>query len=302
MSTPAVAYYRRSTDRQEQSIPDQRKAVEAYAAEHEYKIIREYVDDAVSGTGVAGRAGFLRMIADAEAGDFEAALVYDLSRFGRMDNDETGHYRWMLRERGVEVVYTQDDLGEGDVAEIVRPIMQHQKHKFVVDMSRDIARGMVSTAGDGRRVGGRAPYGFTRAEVDRDGNVVRVLEVGDRKGRDEHQTTLVLGDTEKVAVIKGIFREFLAGKGYRMIALDLNARGIPSVKGNGWAATTIREIVMNAAYTGDSVWNKRPKGKFYEVNGGKPERCPRRRGQRVRRNDAAEWVVRRDAHPAVIGR
>ena len=41
----AVGYVRRSTDRQEQSIPDQKKALEAYAAEHGLRLGKYYVDD-----------------------------------------------------------------------------------------------------------------------------------------------------------------------------------------------------------------------------------------------------------------
>ena len=40
----AVGYLRRSTDRQEQSIPDQRKAIERYAAEHDFELTRFFVD------------------------------------------------------------------------------------------------------------------------------------------------------------------------------------------------------------------------------------------------------------------
>jgi DNA invertase Pin-like site-specific DNA recombinase len=47
---PAVAYLRCSTDEQtEQSIPAQRQAIQRYAAEKGYRIIREYVDDGISG-------------------------------------------------------------------------------------------------------------------------------------------------------------------------------------------------------------------------------------------------------------
>jgi DNA invertase Pin-like site-specific DNA recombinase len=38
---PAVAYLRRSTEKQEQSIGDQRLEVVRYAEEHGYEIIRE---------------------------------------------------------------------------------------------------------------------------------------------------------------------------------------------------------------------------------------------------------------------
>jgi hypothetical protein len=49
----AVAYVRRSTDRQEQSIADQRAAIEAYAVERGFELLRYYVDDAISGSTAA---------------------------------------------------------------------------------------------------------------------------------------------------------------------------------------------------------------------------------------------------------
>ena len=64
--TPAVAYLRRSTDRQEQSIGDQRKAIEYHAAEHGFDLLDYYVDDAISGTSSEERKAFLKLIEDAE--------------------------------------------------------------------------------------------------------------------------------------------------------------------------------------------------------------------------------------------
>jgi DNA invertase Pin-like site-specific DNA recombinase len=52
-------YVRRSTDRQEQSIPDQKEALEKYAAEHGLRLAKFYVDDAISGTSTLGRRAFL---------------------------------------------------------------------------------------------------------------------------------------------------------------------------------------------------------------------------------------------------
>lgn len=57
---------RRSTDRQEQSIADQEKALEAYAAEHGLRLVKFYIDDAISGTSTLGRQAFQQMIKDAE--------------------------------------------------------------------------------------------------------------------------------------------------------------------------------------------------------------------------------------------
>ena len=63
----AVGYARRSTDLQERSIPDQQAYVEKWAVEHRYRIIRWYVDDAISGASTRGRDQFEQMIADALA-------------------------------------------------------------------------------------------------------------------------------------------------------------------------------------------------------------------------------------------
>ncbi len=59
----AVGCLRRSTDRQEQSIPDQKRAIERHAAEHGLRLLRFYTDDAISGTSTVRRRAFLAMIA-----------------------------------------------------------------------------------------------------------------------------------------------------------------------------------------------------------------------------------------------
>lgn len=62
VSQGAVGYLRRSTDRQEQSIPDQRKAIERYAAERGLELARFFVDDAISGTSATRRPAFQEMV------------------------------------------------------------------------------------------------------------------------------------------------------------------------------------------------------------------------------------------------
>ena len=108
----AVGYVRRSTNRQEQSIQDQKKALETYAAEHSLKLVEFYVDDAITGTSTLGRRAFQQMIQDAQktSRPFDKIIVYDVKRFGRVDNDEAGYYRHILRTNGVEVLYVSENF------------------------------------------------------------------------------------------------------------------------------------------------------------------------------------------------
>jgi site-specific DNA recombinase len=74
---PPVAYYRALTDKQDTSVADQQKAVQQYAAERGYHILREYADDGISGDEAEKCVDFLRMLGDAQQrGDFKAILCW----------------------------------------------------------------------------------------------------------------------------------------------------------------------------------------------------------------------------------
>ena len=112
---PAVAYLRRSTDRQEQSIGDQRNEITRFASEHGYDLIDEYVDDAISGTSADQRPAFQQMIAEANSGRFKAVIVWNSDRFSRGDVTETEHYRYLLRKAGVTLLSVTED-GRGSAS------------------------------------------------------------------------------------------------------------------------------------------------------------------------------------------
>ncbi|OHB55208.1 MAG: hypothetical protein A2Y12_09285 [Planctomycetes bacterium GWF2_42_9] len=158
----AVGYVRRSTDRQEQSIPDQKKAIEAYASENGFVFLRFYIDDAISGTSTVGRKSFLQMIADAESNsrDFDFILVYDVKRFGRVDNDEAGYYRHKLRMKGVDVRYVTENFNGDTTDDLLRPVKQWQARQESKDLSKVTIRGLLSKVDGGWWMGGTPPYGY----------------------------------------------------------------------------------------------------------------------------------------------
>jgi DNA invertase Pin-like site-specific DNA recombinase len=80
----AVAYYRISTS--DQNIDNQRRAIAKYARINNFRIIREYVDEGVSGSiPPLKRIGFSSLVKDLEEGRLRprVVLVYEVSRIGR---------------------------------------------------------------------------------------------------------------------------------------------------------------------------------------------------------------------------
>lgn len=340
----AVGYLRRSTDRQEQSIPDQRRAVERHCDERGLALLRCYTDDAVSGTSTAGRKAFQRMMEDAQGDgrDFTTVVVYDVKRFGRVDNDEAGYYRHLLRQRGVEVLYVTENFNGDGTDDLLRPVKQWQAREESKDLSRVTIRGLLSKSATGHWMGGAPPYGYdlryessageflftlryladgSKRMLDERGAVTRALERGATiaVSRRDH-CRLTPGEPARVAVVREVFAMYVdEGMGYKAIADRLNARGVAPARGPAWSGrysglwsmTTVRAILTNPAYRGDVVWNRRTDARFHRIAGGRAV-CRNGSGsgggvasgggRRLEHNDKADWIVARDAHEPLIDR
>ena len=332
---PAVGYLRRSTDRQEQSIGDQRKAILRYAEEHGYEIVQWYVDDAISGTSADERKAFLQLIGDAGMPDcpFRYVLTYSVSRFSRGDNDEAGYYRFQLRKAGVEVVYVSEGFNGDDSDDLLRPVKQWQARQESKELSKVTIRGLLSRSSGGWWSGGQPPYGYdlaycasdgrflmtvrygddlSKRVLDEEGNVTRVVPRRERLTfTKSDRCRLVPSTPERVAVIRSIFSWYVTqGLGFKGIADRLNQQGVPSPRGGrwsqqhraGWAMTTVRDMLRNPAYAGDSVWNRQSFAKFHRIQQGKavPRRVTPGAGPDL--NSPDDWVVVKDAHLALISR
>src|SRR3546814_5451914 len=80
-----------STEHQKYSTDNQSAEIREYAERRGFEIVRTYADKGKSGLGIKGRSSLQQLLADIDKGnaDFEAVLVYDVSRWGRFqDPDE----------------------------------------------------------------------------------------------------------------------------------------------------------------------------------------------------------------------
>ena len=159
----AVLYLRMSDERQEHSVPAQRQELLRYAEKHGYQVLREYLDEAISGDDTGRRVGFLRMREDAQQGEFTVVLCWDQDRFGRFDPIEGGYWILPFRNAGVRLeTIAQGKIDWTDFAgRLIYLVQQEGKHAYLRDLSRNVTRGFLNAAKDGRGgTGGRAPTGY----------------------------------------------------------------------------------------------------------------------------------------------
>jgi DNA invertase Pin-like site-specific DNA recombinase len=335
---PAVGYAPWSTDRQEQSLGDQRKAVEAYAQKAGYDILDWYTDYAISGAGADDRAAFLRMIQDAQQSNrpFDYILVYDVRRFGRLDNDETGHYRYLLRKAGAEVVYVAENFNGDDTDDLLLPVKQWQARQGIRDLSKVTLRRLLSKADGGSWMGGTPPFGYdlayhnargeflmilrfmpdgTKQVLNEKGELQRVVERGNRLlASKQDRARLVPSTPERVEIIQNTFQWYVRdGLGFKSIADRLNTVGAPSPR-NGcwsamhsrdWAMTTIRDLLMNPAYAGEPAQGEDQQYPR-QHHGGQPgsrQRAHRRTEEGTSPSSSVKTILERflEGHPSGMG-
>ncbi|WP_286764253.1 MULTISPECIES: recombinase family protein [Rhodopirellula] len=277
----AVAYYRRSTKKQEASIEDQRTAVEAYAKQNGYKISFEYVDDGISGDATEKRVEFLRMRDHASSGNFDVVLCWDQDRFGRFDSLEAGHWCYPFRQAGVRIVTVNN--GPIDWSDFTGRMMysmqQEAKHQYLQDLSRNVLRGQIEAAKAGSWIGS-PPYAYR-------------IEGGSKNKR------LVPGDPVHVATVRRIFHEYVEEqRTLTDIARRLTADGILSSGGSKqWKPTAVRVILANPAYTGLFRSNTHSYSKYHGYRDGQIAK-----GGRRGPNDESDWIVFEDHHPPLVGK
>ena len=77
-----------STDLQQFSTENQLDTIRRYAEQRDYQIIRVFEDSGRSGLSIDGRDGLNSLMLEVQFGtaDFQAILVYDVSRWGRFQD------------------------------------------------------------------------------------------------------------------------------------------------------------------------------------------------------------------------
>lgn len=195
---PAAEYVRMSTDHQKYSTENQSDAIRAYAERHGMEIVRTYSDAGKSGLKMEGRKALRKLIDDVESGaaDFQAILVYDVSRWGRFQNtDESGYYEFICSDKGIAVHYCaeQFDNDGSPVSTIVKGVKRAMAGEYSRELSAKVFAGQCRLIELGFRQGGMAGYGLRRMRINENGVPQGILKAGEHKSIQTDRVILVPG-------------------------------------------------------------------------------------------------------------
>lgn len=288
--TKAAEYVRMSTEHQKYSTDNQSAEIRRYAERKGFEIVRTYADAGKSGLRLDGRTALKRLLNDIdnEKADFEAVLVYDVSRWGRFqDPDEAAHYELHCKRAGIHIHYCAEQFeNDGSVgSSIIKTVKRAMAGEYSRELSVKVFAGQSRLIGLGYRQGGAPGFGLRRMLIDESGDHKGTLERGQQKSITTDRVILVPGPEQEVETVKDIYRWFLKDEHSEVqIAKTLNDRGIRTDLGRAWTRGTIHQILINDKYAGNNVWGRTS----FKL-----------KGERIR-NDPDEWIRSDGAFDAII--
>jgi len=258
----AAQYVRMSTDLQQYSIENQKAAIQQYAQQHGFVVVRTYADAGRSGVVLKHRGALTELLKDVLDGNagYRAILVYDVSRWGRFqDADEGAHYEFLCKTAGIPIHYCAE-LFPND-GTLPSAIFKALKRTMAAEYSRELGVKVLSAqkrlAQLGFRMGGTPGYGLRRMLILPDGTRKQELRVGDHKGLATDRVILIPGPKKEVECVRTMFSLAMKTEvSLSEIARSLNQQGSPYIGGRPWATASVGRTLRNPKYVGCNVWGK----------------------------------------------
>ena len=268
------------------SIQTQKTLLTQYCSDHHIAIGGYYCDDGWSGTNF-DRPNFKRMLDDIESGNINMVIVKDLSRFGREYAQMGMYIEHYFEEKGVRFISVAENIdSKNGIDNLVLPFTNVINSFYARQASSKTKAAHRARAKAGMFIGSRAPFGYQK-------------DPGDR-----HKLII---DPPAADVVREIFQMFADGIGYVRMTKILRERSIlnpqayfnqnnPDYYKNSdywrkpfdWHATSIRAILNNRVYLGQTVFGRtKTKGFFDKTRIAAPEE---------------EWVIAEDTHEPIITR
>ena len=213
----AIAYYRFSSHAQsDASIQQQRDAAQKYAAGHGLQIIKEYKDEAISGT-TDQRPGFQLMLA--EIGEIKpgALIIWKSDRLGR-DRYDLAIAKKYIRDAGCTIHYIAEPIaGDAPESALTEGVLENMAEYYSRQLRTNIKRGHLYNAQNCLYNGHKT----LRASA----------------GVRQRQRYII--DPVTAPFVQKIFENYAAGKPTVDIAKELNSLGVTTTRGKPFTVNSL---------------------------------------------------------------
>lgn len=215
------------------------------------RTITEIYAEVVSGDSIAARPEMQRLMADVEAGKYEAVHVMEVERLARGDSLDQGLVARVFKYSGTKIItplkiYDPEDEFDEEYFEF----SLYMSRRELKTITRRQQRGRVASVMEGKWPANKAPYGYRRVKL-------------------EGQKGWTLEPVEEEAeVVRNMFRWYTDGFseqdgsarriGVSLIVRRLNDGGAKPRGGGDWTPSVVREMLRNPAYAGWVRWGHRP--------------------------------------------
>lgn len=243
---------REDGDKQEsESIGNQRKILQRYVKENNLCLVKEYVDDGISGT-TFDRPSFNELLQDIENKTIDMVITKDLSRLGR-DYIKTGFYledyfpknsiRYVAITDGID---TYIDSTNNDIT----PFKAIMNDMYAKDISKKIRSVLKEKQQQGEYMCSIPAYGYKRHPTIKN-NLIIDEQVKDVVEKIFDMYTNGHGSVEIVNYLNT--NKYLSPTGYRKtgIVQDYNKTSYD------WNEVTLCNMLKNEVYIGNTVQNKK---------------------------------------------
>lgn len=196
-------------------------------------------EEVVSGDSISARPQIKKLIAAAEKHIYAGVLCMDIDRLARGDTVDQGIIARTFRLSNTLIITPKkiyDPSSEFDEEYFEFELFMARREFRMI--GQRIQRGRVRSAGEGRFIGSKAPFGYDKVKLKND------------KGY-----TLVENSDEET--VRLIFKLYLSGERKAAVADRLNALGIKPPKSEKWSASSVSNILNNPAYAGKIRWGHR---------------------------------------------
>jgi DNA invertase Pin-like site-specific DNA recombinase len=293
-----VAYRRRSSPKQADSIERQQGLIREYANRQGLTIDRELTDTR-PGDEIERREGLQELLRLVSARQVGILILDEWERLGRGDPDEVqAEILYPLKKGKVELHTVKDgprDL-HGLAGRVLNTISASQANEEVIKLSRRVASGQPLRARRGERLGGKDNYGYIvrRETVNVPGRGPRLVPVG------------MDPDPDRAHWVRYIFRRYIETLiSLEALARELEGLGAPAPRGGHWSESGLRYILRNPVYLGTLVRGRRTVAKYYIMGSGDDNtptvRDPDEKGKERSRPEK-DWTIVLDHHEPIIDR